>query len=371
VSRVYKKIRRDGKPRWYVCVTFRGEKYREIAGDTKQAALKRLRELETRLEKGKDISPKKVPFDFLCDEYLRWTQTNLAPQTIRERVIAVRAHLKPFFSGLASDVDVRSVEAYKILRMGKNISPCTMNSELKVISCILKFGVENKYIEEMPKIRRVKVPKKTPRFLSAEEIGKVLAAARSDVRPMLQLLMFSGIRKGELRHLEWDDVDFENRLLHVRPKDTWRPKTANSVRTIPLCEPAIGALRMARERAEKRKVKSSLVFPGRNGPLTDVRDSLKGACERAGVPHICIHGLRHTFGSQMGMAGADPFAIMKALGHSDLQMTMHYVSLGKSHIRDQVEKLNTIRIPTPPTTKRKSQVADRTSSPALRIVSTR
>ena len=49
----------------------------------------------------------------------------------------------------------------------------------------------------------------------------------------------------------------------------------------------------------------------------------------------------------MGMAGADPFAIMKALGHSDLQMTMHYVSLGKSHIREQVEKLNTIQLPPP------------------------
>jgi integrase len=105
---------------------------------------------------------------------------------------------------------------------------------------------------------------------------------------------------------------------------------------------------MARERAEKRMVDSSLVFPGRKGPLTDIRDSLKGACERAGVPHICIHGLRHTFGSQMGMAGADPFAIMKALGHSDLQMTMHYVSLGKSHIREQVEKLNAIAIPSRP-----------------------
>jgi len=134
VSRVYKKIRRDGKPRWYVCVTFRGEKYREVAGDTKQEALKRVRELEARLEKGKDVSPKKVPFDFLCDEYLRWTEINLAPQTRRERVIAVRAHLKPFFTGLASDVDVRGIEAYKIFRMGKNISPSTMNSELKVIS---------------------------------------------------------------------------------------------------------------------------------------------------------------------------------------------------------------------------------------------
>jgi hypothetical protein len=61
--------------------------------------------------------------------------------------------------------------------------------------------------------------------------------------------------------------------------------------------------------------------------------------------------------SQMAMAGADPFAIMKAMGHTDIKTTMIYVSLGKSHIRDQVEKLNTIpllplpanRIKTPPT----------------------
>ena len=47
---------------------------------------------------------------------------------------------------------------------------------------------------------------------------------------------------------------------------------------------------------------------------------------------------------QMVMAGANPFAIQKAMGHSDLQMTMYYVSLGKSHIREQVEKLNSIAI---------------------------
>ena len=68
------------------------------------------------------------------------------------------------------------------------------------------------------------------------------------------------------------------------------------------------------------------------------------ACQRAGVPHIHIHGLRHTFGSQMAMAGADPFAIMKAMGHADIKTTMIYVSLGKSPIREQVEKLNSIHL---------------------------
>lgn len=46
----------------------------------------------------------------------------------------------------------------------------------------------------------------------------------------------------------------------------------------------------------------------------------------------------------MAMAGVEPFAIMKAMGHADIKTTMIYVSLGKSHIREQVEKLNGIRL---------------------------
>jgi len=315
-----------------------------VAGDSKKTALKRLRELEARLDRGKDVTPKKVPFDFLCEEYLRWTEVNLAPQTRKERRYAIHSHLKQFFQGLVSDITVLRIEAYKSKRMATGIASWTMNNELKVLSCIFKFGIENNYIEEIPKIRRVKVVKMPHRFLSTEEIAKVIAAARSDVRPMLQLMIFTGIRKGELRHLEWDDVDLKNRLLHVRPKANWGTKTENSTRTIPLCNPAYEALQMALERSEKRLVKNSLVFPGRKGVLNDIRESLNGACARAGVPRIHVHGLRHTFGSQMAMAGADPFAIMKAMGHADMKTTLIYVSLGKSHIREQVEKLNTITL---------------------------
>lgn len=159
---------------------------------------------------------------------------------------------------------------------------------------------------------------------------------------MLQLMIFTGLRKREARFLEWSDVDLKNRLIHVRPKETWSPKTESSARTVPLCDPAYEALLSARERVQKRTEKSTLVFPGRKGPLNDVRESLNGACKRAGIPHIRVHGLRHTFGSQMAMAGADPFAIMKAMGHTDIKTTMIYVSLGKSHIREQVERLNRV-----------------------------
>ncbi len=149
--------------------------------------------------------------------------------------------------------------------MAKGIACWTMNNELKVLSCLFKFGVENSYVEEIPKIRRVKMVKKPHRFLSAEEIAKVIAAARPEVRPMLQLMIFTGLRKGELRHLEWEDVDLKNRLLHVRPKENWGPKTENSTRTVPLCDAAYEALQMAGVLSRRRSVRSSLVFPGRKG----------------------------------------------------------------------------------------------------------
>ena len=68
-----------------------------------------------------------------------------------------------------------------------------------------------------------------------------------------------------------------------------------------------------------------------------------------------VNVTRHTFGSQMAMAGADPFAIMKAMGHADIKTTMIYVSLVKSHIRDQVEKLNAICLIPPPTREIRAQ----------------
>jgi integrase len=90
------------------------------------------------------------------------------------------------------------VEAYKASRLQIPIAPITLNTHLKALSCILKYGLENKLLVELPKIRRVKVPRKSPRFLSAEEIGKILAAHHT-VRHKLPLMTFTGLRKGEVR----------------------------------------------------------------------------------------------------------------------------------------------------------------------------
>lgn len=251
VGTVFARKNSDGKTRWYVCVTYHGQRYREVAGEKKSVAQKRLRELEDRLDRGEKLQDPKVPFDVVCDEYLEWALVNLAPRTRREREIVIKAHLKPFFTCLAGEIGVMEIERYKASRDRAGIAGITLNTELKTISGILRFGVDLGYLLAMPKIRRVKVSTKKPRGLSKEEIFKVLDAARPDRRPMLQLMIFTGLRKGELAHLEWSDIDFENRVLHVQPKSDWTPKGGDH-RSIPLNNHGLAALRQAESAKERR-----------------------------------------------------------------------------------------------------------------------
>ena len=333
-----------GEPRWYIYVTYKGQRVRKVAGKTKTDALRYQRKWENRLErdKGGSIRDKKIPFDFLCGEYLKWAANNLGKQTLRERVMVVRAHLKPFFKSFAKDICNKEVEAFKATRT--KVSPATINNELKVLSCILKFGIEFGYLADMPKIRRLKVPQKQPRFLTTEEIGRVLAAAKLGVRPMLQFLIFTGMRKGEMSHLQWDDIDFDNRLFHIQPKEDWNPKSGKP-RSIPINKPALEALLEAKKAHLKSGRRSQFVFPGRKGCIGDIRDGLNHACDRAGIPRVTVHQLRHTFASQMVMSGADMASVAAALGHKDITTTMIYAHLTQGHVRTQMEKLNAIPLP--------------------------
>jgi integrase len=315
-----------------------------VAGNTKAEALRYQREWETRLErnKGASIRSKKVPFSFLCDEYLKYAKGNLAPRTVRERQIVTSAHLIPFFRCYAGDISSLDVEAYK--RSRSKVSPPTINTDLKVLSCVLKFGVEFGYLVEGPKIKRLKVPARKPHFLTEDQVWAVLAAAQRRVRPMIQFLIFTGVRKGEMAHLEWSDIDWARRQIHIQPKSDWSPKSARP-RTIEINNHAMAALQEAYRMSAKRTPPSKLVFPGRKGYLGDIRAGLNKACDKAKVPRVTVHQLRHTCASLMVMKGSDLPSVAATLGHRDITTTMIYAHLTQDHIKTQIGKLDQVEIP--------------------------
>ena len=103
----------------------------------------------------------------------------------------------------------------------------TVNTELKAIKRFFNRAVELGYLRESPagKVRLLSVARKNPRFFLETEVALILEDCDDAWAKVIYLtLLYTGLRIGELVNLEWDDVDFENRRITVRPKDFWKPK---------------------------------------------------------------------------------------------------------------------------------------------------
>jgi integrase len=135
--------------------------------------------------------------------------------------------------------------------------------------------------------------------------------------------LFTGLRRGELFKLAWDDVDFERGIITLR--DPKSGKTEN----IPISIKALEVLKAL-------EVTSPFVFPGKdgkqrvefNGPWQRIR---KAADLPAGFR---FHGLRHHFASTLVSAGVDLLVVQKLLTHKDAKTTARYAHLAPGAIRD-------------------------------------
>ena len=184
-------------------------------------------------------------------------------------------------------------------------------------------------------------PRREFRTLSPGEAARFLKAALSDRLYGLHVLaLHTGMRLGELLGLRWADVDLNGAVLSVRQQvyrlaGEWHysePKTAAGRRTISLSASAVEALRVCRLRQNEERLQASawedndLVFCNRLGrPLekaTLLRRSFWPALERAGLPRIRFHDLRHTAASLLLAEGVHPKIVQERLGHSSISMTM-------------------------------------------------
>ena len=170
------------------------------------------------------------------------------------------------------------------------------------------------------------------KVLSPEQMGAYLEAAqRRELLPMFYLELVSGLRKGELVALRWEDVDIQNRTIsvsrqYVRNPDgslelTW-PKTENSVRLVSIPQAAVDLLIQEHDKPPD----SPYLFPS---PITgemhhpdSVVNLHKKILKDAGLPHIRFHDLRHTFATTALQNGADMKTVSSMLGHFDAGFTL-------------------------------------------------
>ncbi len=177
-------------------------------------------------------------------------------------------------------------------------------------------------------------------FLDAGQAGQLLAAACGDrLEALYAVALALGLRQGEALGLRWQDVDLEARQLHVRHAlqridgrlQLVEPKTVRSRRTITMPATVINALRehQRRQLKEQMRIDGGFVFAHPDGsPLdgTVVTHQFQKLLQRAGLPRLRFHDLRHSCASLLLAQGVSARMVMETLGHSNISTTMDIYS---------------------------------------------
>jgi integrase len=163
-------------------------------------------------------------------------------------------------------------------------------------------------------------------YLMAVEVQRLLAECKPYLRPIVTVALNSGMRRGEILKLKWDDVDLRNGFLMAR--DTNNGET----RAVPIN----GAIREVLA-GTMRRLDSQYVFCNPKGqPLKEIRHAFNSACRKAGIRDFRFHDFRHTATSFMAMGGVSLLAIGMILGHKPASMTKRYSHLSPEHLQGAV-----------------------------------
>jgi integrase len=212
-------------------------------------------------------------------------------------------------------------------------SDAAVNREISCLHHLFSKAVEWEMAERSPfdrgKSLRLKENNKRLRFLDEDEIEKLLDACPNYLRHIVRCAILTGMRRGEVLSLKWEQV--RNGFVYLNKTKT------NEARQIPISE---DLSELFREIRKDKHLTSKHVFTYLGERVKETKRSFKTALKRAGIVDFRFHDLRHTFASQVLLKGGSLKDIQELLGHKDISMTMRYAHLTQEHKRKAVNLLN-------------------------------
>jgi integrase len=186
------------------------------------------------------------------------------------------------------------------------------------------------------KVKFFKVQNQRIRYLSEQQARLFLAYCCKDLKPIVILALYTGMRLSEITRLTWNQIDWDKKEI------TLLVTKNQQIRRIPMCLEVQQALSDI-----PRSMHHQYVFCDELGrPKICIRSAFQRAIKRVGLEDFRFHDLRHTFASWLVMRGTDLRTVAGLLGHKDLRMTMRYSHLSPAHLRQAVDKLPSIGVDT-------------------------
>lgn len=294
---------------------------------------------------------RKIPLVDFCHEWLEKAAslTKAASSLIRDRGIMLQ-HVQPFFGNkLLAEVTVADADAWmRWLVKARSLSFNSANRcramLTKVYSDAVRWGAVS--MNPIAVAKPFRLDKRLPRYWSEAEVRQFLSYVRN-ARPDLYLgfclALCTGARKGELRGIRWSDIDFtRNRIAICRSycfasKRMQGTTKGHAERIVPMNEMLKAALFEERGCCQETGLDQEVLVHFPWGVPSKLLASL---CKRAGVAVLSLHGMRHTFASNLVMAGVPIYTVSKILGHSDVKTTEIYAHLRPEHFDGVTNALN-------------------------------
>lgn len=272
--------------------------------------------------------------------------------------LLIQNHIKPYFGDLY-EVNEEKVQQFVFDKLDAGLSEKTIRDIIIVLKMILKFGIKNGYLEYIQIDAKFpsKQEKKDLDVLSKADQKKFMEHLRNNFTFKnlgIFICLSTGMRIGEICGLRWCDVDTVEGVIKVRHTlqriyniegetrhtelllDT--PKTANSVRDIPMSSELLKMLKSLNKVVnENYYVISNDIKPIE--PRT-YRNYYKKLCKQLDIPELKFHGLRHSFATRCIESKADYKTVSVLLGHSNISTTLNlYVHPNKEQKKKTIDKM--------------------------------
>ncbi len=322
--------------------------------------------------KGEEMTLADWVFYFL-EEYKK---NEIKVTTYDSYMMTYRVHIKNSDLGktLLLDLDTAMLQKYYNSRVRTGANAKTVIHSRTVIGSALDQAVKMHLIPVNPNKYTTAPKKKTfeAKVLDKSDIMRFVAEAKDEpLYPIIITTVYTGMRKGEVMGLRWQDVDFDKREIHVRhslckvleaPDETGRrkshyellePKSKKSIRTIPMLDEVYEALQLQKMRQKEEKrlfsdvyIDRDYIFADQTGnylPQRTFMTDYHRLQERYQLPKVRFHDLRHSFATLLIEANVSMKVIQELLGHSTITTSMDlYAHVSEKMKRQALEDIRKI-----------------------------
>ncbi len=288
------------------------------------------------------------------DKWLEQKRAELSNKNTLKRYAGIMNNFKEFLKAkypmlaYLDKLGQEHFEGYKEYRRNvKNKNPVTINCELDMLGNLFRCLKIKKYITSNPveDVKRLQEPYKEERYFTIQEVEQIFDYCKSERRRIPWYVIFAtffytGMRRNELRFLEWKDVDFDKGSIMVRHKDGFKPKT-DTARRIPIHPELLPILRSL------NRNKSNYVFINSRGNILakdEMTQKLKQILRDLKLKDGKLHSWRHTWTAHSVMNGVPKEAIKAIGGWKDYKMIERYSHLSSDYITDQFKRISFLKV---------------------------